>query len=275
MAETPYGESTKVALYGAVGTRKTLQIGHLIETFGAENVGIVSCEHGLGTIKSLINPDGVYGINEENAKESPLVGFRNGWAWAEKAYNRPDAWVCVDGGSRVIQWLQDEIVGGTDRCMEAMIGGLSKTDLPADLRKFARFVTKDLDINGQAQWIALANATQQMLNAWMRLRCSMYWTFWEEQTSLDQYKKGLPWRPDCPGKGSLDAILGSFDFIFRLHYEGKVPEGGVNAGCDVASKVYRAKVRDDWRSGAQVPKEIQGFNLAEFVKQYLTAKGVK
>ena len=101
----------------------------------------------------------------------------------------------------------------------------------------------------------------------MTLPCNIYWTFWETQTSIDQYRKGLPWQVDAPGTASRDAIMGSFDFVFRLSYDGET----LVATADPANRVARAKVRDDWKI-RQVKKEMRDFNLAQFVN-YLKGDG--
>ena len=58
-----FTETAKIALFGANSTGKTLQIRSLIETFGAENVGIVSCEDGLKVIRSSVRPEQVKECN--------------------------------------------------------------------------------------------------------------------------------------------------------------------------------------------------------------------
>jgi hypothetical protein len=99
------------------------------------------------------------------------------------------------------------------------------------------------------------------LNRWAKLPCNVYWTFWEDQTSLDQYRKGLPWQVDAPGKAGRDAIYGTFDFILRLTIE----DGKVKAAHDPTRRIARTKARDDWAAGIRVPNEMMDFQLARFV----------
>src|SRR5688572_25509460 len=77
----PFDESLKMAAYGVTGGRKTLQIGHLIERYGAENVGIINCEHGLGTINSLTDKRYIYVAHG-------LDDLRAAWGWANERFNR-------------------------------------------------------------------------------------------------------------------------------------------------------------------------------------------
>lgn len=251
-------KSTKVALYGATGTRKTLQIGNLIREFGADRVGVVSCERGLGTIASAItNPNNVFVADS-------WAQFRQAFAWASERFTSADSWVCVDGGTRVMQWNAGEIWGGTDAVYTELALGKPKHELSASLRPFLRFITGQGDIDGQRQWVQIGRDADRLLNAWVKLPCNIYWTFWETQTSLDQYRKGLPWQVDAPGTASRDAIMGTFDFVGRLSYE----DGKLVGSFDPTSRVNRAKVRDDWNGGIKIPAVMSEFNLAELVKLF-------
>ena len=251
----------KQALYGATGTRKTLQIGHLIDAFGADKVGIVSCERGLGTIASRLTEPHVFHANS-------MEDFRAAFDWARKrAAADPAGWICVDGGTRVMQWSAGEIWAGTDEAFVHLAMGKPKNELRDSVKPYLRFIAKEGDINGQAQWIEIGKKGDRLLNAWVTLPCNIYWTFWETQTSIDQYRKGLPWQVDAPGTASRDAIMGSFDFVFRLSYDGET----LVATADPANRVSRAKVRDDWKV-RQVKKEMRDFNLAQFVN-YLKGDG--
>lgn len=245
----------KVACYAATGGRKTLQIGHLIEKYGAENVGIISCEAGLNTIKSLVKPEYVFEANS-------IDDVRKGYAWAKERFTRPDQWVCIDGGSRVLMQIRDEWWSGAERALEQVLNGVRQQDLPASLKRFAVYLTKGNEINSQQVWIKVATEAERLFNAFVRLPSSSYWTFWAEKSQLDQYTKGLPWKPDTPGSGSFAAIQGAFDFIMYLTADGD----SCTAHCSDQSKVYYAKHRDDWRAGVRVPDEIEKFRLDEFVE---------
>lgn len=255
----------KIAAYASTGGRKTLQIGHLIEAFGPENVLVINCEQGLGTIASRLKGVKTYDISTDGGKEAenlpPADRFRLAWKWV-KEHDGPDKWIAVDGGTRVLQWMQDQIWAGTNAAYDALVNGSKRTDMGASIRTYGRFITSGLDINTQAQWIELGMNAQRMFNMFVTLKANLYWTFWEEQTQLDQFKKGLPWTIDTPGKNARVAIQGAFDFIFRLTANGK---GSCNAAFANGNVQY-AKVRDDWNAGLRVPPQVEDFNLAEFAR---------
>ena len=242
----------KLALYAASEGGKTLQIGNLISAFGSHNVGIISCEGGLNTIASKIDPAYI----KECAN---LDDVRAAWGWAAKTFTKPDQFVCVDGGSRVLQWVRDDNWGGAESAMEAILEGRRRDQLPDAIKPYARFVTKDGSLDGQRIWIQVGTECERLFDAFIKLPCSVVWNFWEELTNTDQYSKNLPWKPDTPGAGAFNAIKRSFDYVFRLTREGEV----VVAQCANTPKAY-AKRRDDW-SIIKVPPEIKPFNLAEFV----------
>lgn len=252
-----FAETLKLAAYAETGGRKTLQIGHLIETFGAENIGIISCEHGLNTIHSRV--DERYVKTAGNLSE-----LRSAWGWANERFNNHDKWVCIDGGTRVLNWVQQEIFSGAQAALEQMINGVNRRDLPADIRKFAPYVTKEMDLNTQQMWIKTGFECERILDTFVRLGANMYWTFWEDRTSLDQYTKGPPMIPDTPGKGALNAVKGTFDFIFRLVSTGENVTAYFRN--PVGSNMYYGKTRDDWAGGVKVPDSISNFNLAKFVQ---------
>ena len=254
MSELALDHNLKIAIYAATGGRKTLQIGHLIERFGASNVGIISCESGLNTIRSLVDPAFVYEANN-------LDELAKAYAWAKEKFPKPDQWVCVDGGSRVLMWIRDKWWSGAENALAQVINGVRPQDLPAAAKQFAVYVTKGAELNSQQIWIRVATEAERLFNAFVRLPSSSYWTFWEEKTNIDQFQKGLPWKPDTPGAGTFSAIKGAFDFIMRL-----VPDGErCTAQCSDQSSVYYAKHRDDWKAGIRVPDEIKDFRLDEFV----------
>ena len=253
-----YQETTKIALFGANQSGKTLQIGNLIRAFGAENVGIVSCEDGLKTVASVVSKEHIFECN----------GIKDLWAayeWAAKNYAGPDKWVCMDGGTRAMQWIAGEVWAGSDGCYEAMALGTSRTNLAKELKPYLRFITAQGDIDGQRQWIQIGRDIDFQLNRWVKLPSNLYATFWEIESSVDQYRKGPPWQVDCPGTAGRDAIYGSFDYILRLTRDGE----RVVAKHDPTRKLIRSKTRDDWQGGIKVPTEMKDFNLATFVSDVL------
>lgn len=253
----------KIALYGASEGTKTLQIGHLIDTFGASNVGILSCEGGLSTIRSRIDPQFV-------RECASLEDLRKGWTWAAKTFTRPDQWVCVDGGSRALQWVRDENWGNAERAMEEILEGRQRSQLPDGLKSYARFVTKAGELDGQRIWVQVGTECERLLDAFIKLPCSVYWNFWEEMTSVDQYTRALPWKPDTPGKGAFEAIRRSFDYVGRLE---RAADGTVKCTFRNSPKAF-AKRRDDWNI-VKVPDDIAPFRLDEFVRMLEGASAEK
>ena len=70
MGDSKYTETIKVALYGKYGCGKTRAIGELMAA--GLKVVVVSAEHGLGTINSLLTPDNVI----EAAKQVDTIDSR-------------------------------------------------------------------------------------------------------------------------------------------------------------------------------------------------------
>lgn len=250
-----YATNLKVALYAPSGGRKTLQARHLIDRFGAENVGIISCEQGTSTIESSLDHRFV-------KKVDSLKDLGAALKWASETFTRPDQWVVVDGGSRVLNWVQRDIWSGTERAFAWISQGKSVREMDAELRQYAFFVTKQEEMNTQAMWIKVATKCGIIFDSFVKLTPSIYWTFWEEQTNVDQFRKGPPYKPDTPGKGAFDELRGAFDFVGRLVRLDD--EWSVAYFNDGEPGKYYAKRRDDW-ANVRVPNEIRRFNLAEFV----------
>lgn len=250
-----YATNLKVALYAPSGGRKTLQAKHLIDRFGAANVGIISCEQGLSTIQSVVDARYVKNVNS-------LKDLAVAHKWAAETFDKPDQWVIVDGGSRVLNWIQDDIWSGTERAFNWVAQGRSVREMDTELRQYAFFVTKGEEMNTQAMWIKVASRCRALFNSFVRLVPSTYWTFWEELSNIDQYRKGPPYKPDTPGKGAFDELKGAFDFVGRLvRADDEFSTGLFNDG---EPTKYYAKRRDDW-SNVRVPNEVKAFNLASFV----------
>jgi hypothetical protein len=252
----PFNETLKCAAYGETSSGKTLLIGDLIEAYGPENVGIISCERGLNTIKSLVDDRYVKVVEDRD-------GLRSAWAWAKENFSEPHQWVCVDGGTRVLQWIQSDVFGTAQKAYEEVLTGKPKSKLEPDKRAYAIYITSNEEINTQGLWGRVGSEAERLFNSFVKLPSNMYWTFWEELTSIDQYKKGVPWKPDTPGNLSFGAIRGTFDFIFRM----------LPASDKRSTAVFRnppgnnesfTKTRDDWRS-AKIPARIPEFKLTDLV----------
>lgn len=254
--ESPgYATNLKVALYAPSGGRKTLQAKHLIERYGAANVGIISCEQGLSTIASVVDQRYVREVTS-------LKDLGAALKWAAETFVKPDQWVVVDGGSRVLNWVRDDIFGGAERVFNMLLQGKSTRELEANDRQYAFFITKGEELNTQAMWIKVASKSRAVFDSFVKLKPSIYWTFWEEMSNIDQFRKGLPWKPDTPGKGTFDELKGAFDFVGRLvRTDDEFSTAYFNDG---EPAKYYAKRRDDW-GNVRVPNEMAKFNLASFV----------
>jgi hypothetical protein len=245
----------KIALYGEPGARKTLQARYLIEAFGHENVGIISAEQGLGTIASAIQPEHVQEVTN-------LDELRKAYAWAKAKYTKPDQWVVVDGGSRIFNWVSQEVWQSVDKVYDEILSGTARRALPDALKPYGRFITGKDEIDGMRCWVAVGSNAGWLMDAFIKLPASLMMTFWAEKPNIDQYTKGAQYHLDLPGKGTRDAVVGSFDFIFRLV---SVNKNYSKAICRTTTTSF-AKSRDD-RTVYEVPDEIEPFNLAEFIKK--------
>src|SRR6185369_15232190 len=135
----PFAETLKMAAYGANNSRKTLQIGYLIETYGVENVGIISCERGLNTIKSKLDERYIKVV--DNKQE-----LRDAWKWANDNFGAGQ-WIAVDGGTRCIQWLYNDVFGTAQQAYEKVLNGTQKSKLEPDLRKYAALITSTEELD--------------------------------------------------------------------------------------------------------------------------------
>lgn len=255
MSESGFNETCKVALFGANSTGKTLQIRSLIEAYGWERVGIVSCEDGLKVIRSSIRPEQVKECN--NVKD-----LRAAFKWASENYYGLDKWVCVDGGTRALEWIAGTIWAGTEAVFNNIAFEIPRDEWPKEIRTFLRFITEKGNIDGQRQWIEIGRSADFELDRWVKLPANTYWTFWEDLTSKGQFDKGKPYTADAPGKGAKDAIYRAFDFILRLTRDGE----SMIATHDPDRREVRSKARDDWNGGVKVSSDNRDFNLAKFVE---------
>lgn len=247
-----FEENVKVALYAKNGGKKTLQIGHLIEEFGAENVMVVNAERGLRTISSKLT------IKDNIIVAPDLATLRASFPRVQAFATGPDKFVCLDGGSRVVQWMANEQLNGADRYYEAMKKG--QTISPADVQ-YGRFMQKG-EINTMAVYNKVGRDSETLWNAWVGLNANVYANFWEEMVGSSGFEKTYPFGPDVPGKVGLAAVMSTFDFIGRLYTN---DQGVLIGGFDPASYMYMSKKRDD-RAQVTLPDEIPDFNLAKFVR---------
>lgn len=254
-------QSLKICGYGKYGAKKTLQAGHLIEEFGAANVLVVSADAGLATIESRLTAPGnviaVSSMSDLRACHKRMAAMTR------------DQWVVIDGGSEIHGWVASDEFEGVDRYYELSSTGASRTQIPAEVRQYGRFITSGGDIDSQKVYGEIGRVCKRMLSSWKALTANVYVTYLEDMTGTnDRRMKVLPYGPDVPGKLALNAIMSSFDYVLRLHYNDK---GLLRAGADPASFEYLARTRNDVAAGIIIPKVMAGkdntdFNLAAFIQ---------
>jgi hypothetical protein len=248
-------DTTKIALFGTNSTHKTLQIRTLIEWLGAENVGIINCEAGLSTIGSSLNEQHVQ-------RPTKLSQFEEALRWAER-YQGEAKFLCIDGGTRVLQWNAGKIWDASDEAYDQMVFlKRQRSSLEGVARYGSRFITGQGEIDGYAQWKEIGVQAEILLNKILATGCNVYMNFWEDESQLPDRKKGLPWGVDAPGKASRDAVYNAFDYILRLTVEG----GRCTAMHDESKQYVRSKARNDLKAGIVVPREQKDFSLAQFVQ---------
>lgn len=245
-----FSDTLKIALYGRFGSRKTLQVGHLIDLAGQDNVLLVSAEHGLNTIRSKVDAKNV-------VVAASIPDMRKAWA-AAKEFAGPDKWVCIDGMSQVTEWISNSQLAMADRYYEAM--QLSKTPDPADLPA-GKYIQKG-EINTMAIYGKVGRDSEGLLSSWIGLPVNLYCNYLEDMTGSSKFEKTIPWGPDVPGRVGLKAVMSSFDYVGRIVAQ---DNDTVTVGFDSASNFYMARTRED-RTVVRIPKDIPDFNLADFVK---------
>lgn len=247
-----YSETIKLALCGESESGKTHQAGYLIEEFGADNVGIISAERGLNTIVSLVTP--------ENVREcDSMDDVRAAFKWAKERYDRHDGHLFVDGGTRILDWIANAEHKGADDCLECVVKG---EPVPAELAEFRRFITKEKNIDTGKVWQRIAMNSVMFLDALKKARWNLYMTFWADKTPTGQYNRDWPMQVDAQGKGSRDAVYGTFDYVFHIVKGGDKKRVVYT---ETSSK-YKCKRRLDPRLGIVIPEEMVDFNLAKFVR---------
>jgi len=250
-----FSETCKIALFGTNSTHKTLQIRSLIERLGVQNVGIISCEAGLSTIESSLDMAHV-------KRPTRLSEFEAALEWAV-AYRGPEKFLCVDGGTRVLQWNAGKIWDSSDQAYDEMVFLKRPRNSLEGIAKYgSRFITGQGEIDGYAQWKEIGVQAEILLNKILATGCNIYMNFWEDESQLPDRKKGLPWGVDAPGKASRDAVYNAFDYILRLTIKG----GKCSAMHDESKQYVRSKARNDLKAGIVVPREQDDFNLATFVQ---------
>lgn len=251
MSDDAYQENLKVATFAGSGIGKTVGIGSLIAAYGAENVGIISCEHGLNTIASQLRADMV------NVCDT-LGDFQAAITWAEERFPKADQWVCIDGGSRLLQWLEQDTFGRAEAELTLKMQGRPPSDT-----EYAVYLTKEGVLDTRRLWSKLGARAERMFNRFVRMKSSHYWSFWSQQPFIDAYTKGPTWTIDSPGDGTRKAVVASMDYIYMLTRD----RDGRLVSKHKSDAQSFAKNRDERNAGVRVPDTIVDFDLADFCER--------
>jgi hypothetical protein len=242
----------KIAAYGRWSSRKTLQIASLIERFGSDSVVIVNADKGIGPVHSVAK-----NVVEANS----LDDLRRAYGDVVKFIkDKPDAWLCLDGMTRVMNWIADEAIGGADEYAEQLALGTPHAGIETRLKPYRRFVTSDGGVDMMRIYGLIGTDSKNLLGAWLKLNCNLYSTYLEDQTSNGR-DKGPPYVPDVPGQVGLKAVMSTYDFVIRL----TIKNGKCVAQMDPTSALYLSRTREDQSVSGALPKEIDDFSLADFV----------
>jgi hypothetical protein len=248
-----FRENIKIGCYAGSGVGKTVGIGSLIDAYGAERVHIISCERGLNTIASKLRDDQVTVVDDLSEFQDALVKYAS-----DESLTVND-WVCVDGGSRVLQWLEADVFGRAERCLQERIQGTQRSSDP----EYAVYVTGSNAIDIRRLYAKLADRAERMFNRFVKLKASHYWTFWERQPYIDANTKSPTWTVDAPS-GPRTAAVATMDYVYRLTRD---RESGKLVSKHRNDLVSFAKNRDDRSAGVVVPDQIVDFDLADFCER--------
>ncbi len=242
----------KIAAFGRWSSRKTLQIASLIERFGADKVVVVNADKGIGPIGSVAKH-----IVEANSLEDLRRAYQD---VSRLIKDKDDSWLCLDGMTRIMNWIADEAIGGADEYAEQLALGTPHAGIETRLKPYRRFVTNDGGVDMMRIYGLIGTDSKNLLGAWLRLNCNLYSTYLEDMTSNGR-DKVPPYVPDVPGQVGLKAVMSTYDFVIRL----TIKSGKCVAQMDPTSQLYLSRTREDQAISGPLPKEIEGFNLAEFV----------
>lgn len=255
-----FGETIRVALYAQAGIGKTLQIKRLVEVFGADRVIVVSAEHGLNTVRSCLRTENVITCGD-------MADVRRAWGIVKARFNTPDYWVCIDGGSQIAEWIENEQFIGADRYFELLSKGETPSGMPDNLRMFGRFVTKkgdDITIDNRSIYRIIGSEIQNLLSAWIKLDCNLYANYLAKMTESDASgKRMIPWGPDVPGNVGVKKIQSAFDFMGRL----TIDDAGKLCASFKPSRMAMAKSREERDIVGVIADPIVEFELGKFVQQ--------
>ena len=251
---TPFVETLKICGYAKTGSKKTVQIGHLIDLVGVENVLIVSAEGGLGVIESKLT------VPENVVKISTLDDYRANWTKV-KGFCHPDRWVAIDGGTQIADWIGNEQLSGADSYYDAKARGQSILPTLLPFGKYTKGDSNNLVMNTMQVYGRIGRDIENAMAALKSLPVNLYMNFWEDMTESDGFKAMLPWGPDVPGKVGLKAVIGAFDFVLRFTVNGDILTAQTRT-----DGTALAKTREDRFAGIRVPSSIKNFELGKFIK---------
>jgi len=204
-----------------------------------------------------------------NCVEDANLAFK----WAKEKYARPDAWICMDGATGIMQMLANGHFAKADAAMEHIVLKPG-APLPLELKIYQRFVTCNsgiYNVDMQQLYGLLGRQAERFWSAWVRAPWNIYANFWTELTGHAGRERCMPWGPDVPGRMGLGAIKGSFDYIMKLEAD----NGGFNATVRDNPRVTVTKMREDKDLGIDIPDVIKNFNIVDFVKALTPTKGEK
>jgi len=243
----------KIATYGRWSSRKTFQVGSLIDRFGVDKVFVVSIDKGLGPVQSKVKH-----YVEVNSLDDLRKAYQQAVEFIKK--NGDDCWVVLDGMSRAMNFISDSALGAADEAAEQMAQGVPVQGLRTEIRPFARFVSSSYQVDTMRIYGTIGVDSKNLLGAWLRLDCNLYSTYLEDMTSNGR-ERVPPYVPDVPGQVGLKAVMSTYDFVIRLTIKGS----DCVAQMDPGSSLYMSRTREDQTLSGPLPKEIVGFNLADFV----------
>lgn len=254
-------ESLKIALYGRWCTGKTRQIQTLIKQYGRESIFIVSADKGLNTIAGEYEPKQAWEVTS-------IESLRTTFELVTKAVKgRVGTWVCFDGFTQACDWIADRKLKEADKYATEVAMGKAHESIEANLKPYKRFVNAAGGLDGQKVYGPIGVDIKLMINAWSNdlnaLGCNVLFTLHEKDTVRDR-ASGPPFKPKMPGETGVEHLMGVFDFVMRL----EVGEGERIKALLDPSKMgyYWSRTRENRAICGAIPREIVGFNLADFVE---------
>lgn len=255
-----FDSTLKILIYADYGRRKTEQLGRLIERVGMENVLMLSCDEGLGTIESLIDYNRVVRVNSWNDMQEARKRAE------EEFGSLPDKtskWVLGDGLSSLLNEHSNMMFDGTEKAYDLRARNLP---ISADLITFGRYLSKNDKIEGPSIYGKVGRDYTRLFQSWKRLGTNLVFTFLEELTGKSgDYSKTFPFGPKIPGNLGYDAAMSTFDYVIRLWYDTD-DQRTLMAGTQ-STGMYEARTREDRRAGIEIPPVIKDFDLARFVEK--------